>query len=126
MADDEAFFDRALRRIERNTLYLGGAGALAALIGWGWTSAAGFAAGAAASYLNYRWLKQMVEGFSGGARPRKRRALLFGFRYLLFGAALYAIVRFFAVNLAAALCGFLTAVAAVILEILYELIHART
>jgi hypothetical protein len=67
-----------------------------------------------------------VGALSGATRPSKWRAVLFGLRYLLFGVLLYVIVKFFAIKLVATLCGFLAAVGAVILEILYELTHART
>ena len=126
MKIDEAFVERAVRRIERNTVWLGAAGAVAVTMGWGWTAGMGFAAGAAGSYFNFRWLKQVAGALSGATRPSKWRAVLFGLRYLVFGAILYAIVKFFAIKLVAALCGFLTAIGAVILEILYELMHART
>ncbi len=86
----------------------------------------GFLVGAAASYLNFRWLRQMVAGFGAATRIRKRHAVLFGLRYLIFGAAVYVIVRFFQISAVAALVGFLTAVGAVIFEILYELMHAGT
>jgi hypothetical protein len=126
MTSDEAFVEGALRRIERNTIWLGAAGAVAVTMGWGWTAGVGFAAGAAGSYFNFRWLKQVVGALSGATRPSKWRAVLFGLRYLLFGVLLYVIVKFFAIKLVAALCGFLAAVGAVLLEILYELTHART
>jgi hypothetical protein len=65
-------------------------------------------------------------GFGAATRIRKRHAILFGLRYLIFGAAVYVIVKFFQINAVAALIGFLTAVGAVVLEILYELTHAGT
>ena len=46
-------------------------------------------------------------------------------RYLLLAVAGYVIVRVFRLNLAAALAGLFVAVAAVIIEIVYELIYAR-
>lgn len=47
-------------------------------------------------------------------------------RYFLFGALGYAIVNYFEAGFEGALAGFFVSVAAVILEILYELIYART
>jgi len=67
-----------------------------------------------------------VGALSGERRPPRWVLIIFGLRYLVFGAILYAIVKFFAIKLVAALCGFLTAIGAVVLEILYELMHART
>jgi hypothetical protein len=126
MTNDEAHFTLAMGRVERFMLFLAAAGALVAFVRGGWPALIGFLAGAAASYLNFRWLKQMVAGFGAATRIRKRHAVLFGLRYLIFGAAVYVIVRFFQISAVAALVGFLTAVGAVIFEILYELTHAGT
>ena len=46
-------------------------------------------------------------------------------RYALLGVGGYVIVRFLRLNLAAALLGLFVAVAAVLLEIVYEIIYAR-
>jgi hypothetical protein len=126
MTSDEAFVERALRRIERISVILGAAGAVAAAAGWGWAAGTGFAAGAAASYVNFRWLKRMTAVLSGETREGRHSAVFFGLRLLILGLILYAIVKFFGVNPVAAVCGFLTVVGAVIIEILYELTYART
>jgi len=126
MTRDEQYFARAVTRIEMLTLVLGAAGALVAFVRGGAAAGIGFLAGAAGSYLNFRWIRQMVAGFGAATRVRKRHAILFGLRYLIFGAAVYVIVKFFQINAVAALIGFLTAVGAVVLEILYELTHAGT
>ena len=116
-----------MRRIYRNVIWIGIAGALAALAWKGWAAGAGFLAGAAASGLNFRWLHRLVDSLGAVApAPRKARiAWLFGLRYLIFGTAAYVIVKFFGVNLVAVLAGLLAAVAAVMVEILYELVYAR-
>ena len=126
MTNDEAHFTLAMGRVERFMLFVAAAGALVAFVRGSWPALIGFLAGAVGSYLNFRWLRQMVAGFGAATRIRKRHAVLFGLRYLIFGAAVYVIVRFFQVNAVAALAGFLTAVCAVIFEILYELTHAGT
>jgi len=126
MTRDEAHLAAAVRRIEGLILALAAAGALAAFLRGGLAAGAGFLAGAAGAYLNFRWTWQMVAGFGAATRIRKRHAVLFGLRYLIFGAAVYAIVKFFEINVVAALIGFLTAVGAVMIEILYELTHAGT
>jgi hypothetical protein len=124
---DPACFDRALRRVWIVMVVLGAAGALVALLWLGWPPALGFLAGAAASLLNFRWLHQLVGGIGpGGRRPGKRLLLLLSARYFLLGAGGYVIVKIFGLSLVAALAGLLVAVAAVILEILYELIYAGT
>jgi hypothetical protein len=47
-------------------------------------------------------------------------------RYLLFAAVFYVIVKFLKITPVSLLAGLLVSVAAVMLEILYELIYART
>ena len=124
---DEAYFATAVARIGRWMAVLAAAGTLGLLVWRGWPWAGGFLLGAAASYLNFRWLKQVVEalGGAGGKPPRARVAVVLGLRYLLLGAAGYVILNFSALSLAAALAGLFVAVAAVILEILFELVYAR-
>ncbi len=124
MESDDRFFDRAIARIARGILALAVAGTVAAFAFGGWKWAAGFAAGAAVSWLNYRWLKQIVDAL-GGKRPIKRTAILAGLRYLLLAAGAYVILKSSTVSLPAALLGLFTAVAAVLVEILFELLYAR-
>lgn len=123
---EAAHFDRAIERIRRAMLWLSVAGTLAAF-GWkGWAWALGFLAGAAVSLLNFRWLHQLVAALGEGApRPRKRLILFLSLRYLLLGLGGYVIVKISGLNLAAGLIGLLVAAAAVIFEIIYELIYAR-
>lgn len=125
--DDPARFDRAVGRLRHLMLGLAVAGAVGALVwkGRGW--ALGFAAGAAASLLNFNWLHQLVASIGPGGRRTGRRVFIFlGARYVLLGVCGYVIVTVFGLNLTAALAGLLVAVAAVLLEILYELIYAGT
>jgi hypothetical protein len=111
-------------RILRFMLVLAAAGTLAgfALLGWEW--GAGFLLGALASYLNFRWLKQVVDAL-GGARPKARLAVFLGLRYLLLAGAAYVIVSYSTLSLPAALTGLFVCVAAVIMEIVFELVYAR-
>jgi hypothetical protein len=127
----DAFEDRAIERIQRLTITLAVAGAAAGgiLIGWRWGGA--FLLGAAASWLNFRWLKKFVGALSHAATapkrpPRKRVAVVFGMRYLLLAAGGYAIVNYSDLSLTAALAGLFVSVAAVVIEIIFELIYAGT
>ncbi len=71
-------------------------------------------------------LAPSVDGFPGGRPPPAQALLVFLLlRYLLLGCGGYVIVKFFGLNLTAALLGLFVAIAAVIFEILYELIYAR-
>ncbi len=126
MTTDEAYFDRAIGRIRTSMLWLSAGGAAAVLLLYSWRHGLAFLAGALASLANFRWLHQLAASLGAGARRPRRRVLLFLlFRYLLLGLCGYVIVKIFGLNLAAALLGLFVAVAAVILEIIYELLYAR-
>jgi hypothetical protein len=86
--------------------------------------AAGFALGSAVSWLNFRWLKQMVYAL-GSDRARPRTAVKLGFRYVLLAAGAYVILKYFMVSQLAALTGLFVSVAAVIAVIIFELVYAR-
>lgn len=126
-AAEAVFVERALRRIFRGMLVLGGAGTLAALWLSGWRGGLGFLVGATGSYLNFYWLDRLVEGLApGGRRPRRWLLFFLATRYLLLGLGGYVIVRVFGLSLIAVLIGLFVPVAALIVEILYELTHAGT
>jgi hypothetical protein len=106
---------------------LTGAGTAVTLWLGGTPLAAGFFLGAAFSALNFwlwhRLVRRIGETSAEDGEPRKGAGALFGARYLLFGLAGYAILKYFEASLFAALMGCFIAVAAVILEILFELIY---
>jgi len=126
MDPDQALYDSAVHRIARSTVALSVAGGLLLMLWKGWNWAVAYLVGAAASYLNFRWLKRLVEALGGAAqsRPSPRFAILMGLRYLLLAGGAYAIVTFTPLHLPAALTGLFVPVAAVILEIVFELIYA--
>lgn len=127
--DDELFLNRAIGRVQVLMAVLSGAGAVAVFIHGGWRWLVGFALGAGASWVNFRWLKQLANSLGEavkGKRPRTRVAVFLGLRYLLLAAAGYVILNFTTLSLAAGLIGLLVPVTAVILEILFELIYAGT
>jgi hypothetical protein len=122
---DEHYLASAVRRMHISMAVLSAAGVLLVLLVWGWRAALGFAIGAAASWLNFRWLKKLVDSLAHVAtgRPLKNRtAVLLGLRYLLAAAVGYGILRFSEISLTAALVGVFVSAAAVILEILYQLV----
>ena len=123
------------------------AGLILATAWRGWTWGVGFALGAAVSWLNFRWLKHLVDALAAEAsaskappsaaepaapagpppHPTKQRlAVLAGLRYALLGGGAYAILRFTSVSLTAALIGLFVAVGAVIIEICIQLAYARS
>jgi hypothetical protein len=122
-----SFYERAPRRILRLTVIVGIAGAATTWLAMGLRPALGFLAGAVLSGLNFYWLWQLVQSLGpSGKAPARGSAILLSFRYLLIAGVVYVIVKGLGVTPAAVLWGLLAAFAAVILEILYELIfHAR-
>ncbi len=129
MDRDERFFQRAVDRMSRWMLLLTAAGCLAAWAAAGWRGGAGFLLGAGASALNFRWLKQVVEALGETTRPRARPkarwAVIMGLRYGLLALGSYVILITSALSVPAVLGGLFVAVAAVIVEILFELVYAR-
>jgi len=103
------------------------AGAIAALLLGGAPWLAGFLTGAAFSIVNFWFWHRLVRRVGAvppaGERPAGGSALVFALRYGIFAAAAYAILRFSEASLSAALFGIFVAVAAVLFEILFELIY---
>jgi hypothetical protein len=124
MDREQEFLERAAERI-RNVIFAFAVGGIAVVFAWrGLAWAAGFALGAAVSWLNFRWLKQIVD-LLGSDRAKRRTAVKFGARYLLLGAGAYVILKYSFISHPAALAGLFVSVAAVIVEILYQLVYAR-
>jgi hypothetical protein len=122
---DENYLARAAARMILFMAVMSIGGALVLLVWQGWRWGLGFALGAVASWLNFRWLKKLVDSLgqaAAGRRLKNRTAVLLGLRYLLLAAAGYAILRFSEISLTAALVGLFVSAAAVIIEILYQLI----
>ena len=121
---DDGFYERVASRIFKVALAIAGGGTIVALAWRGWRVGAGFALGAAISWINFRWLKYVVDGL-GGRPVRMRLAVLAGFRFLLLGGAAYVILSFSFISLPAALAGLFVSVTAVVVEIFFEVIYAR-
>ena len=120
-------YDRALIRIKYLTLAVGLVGTAAMFFARGRGAAAGFLAGAGISYVNFELLSGLAHVIGGSAPKARGWGVLIALRYAIVGASVYVIVRILGITPVAVLAGLLAAFAAVILEILYELIlHART
>jgi len=126
MENEDQVFDRALDRIGKAMFAISAAGTIAAAAWRGWTWGAGFALGAIASWINFRWLKQIVDALSNKRPTRKRVAVLAGLRYLLLAGGAYVIIHYSRISLLAALAGLFVAAGAVIVEIVIQLVYART
>jgi hypothetical protein len=92
-----------------------------ALGSWPWGG--GFLLGASISLLNYRWMRNLVEALGTGKQPRG--AVFLAFRYLLFGGGAYVILRYSPLSTAAVLSGLFVMIAAVFVELVFELIYGR-
>ncbi len=120
----ESWMATAVARIWKIIWMMGALGAVVLMLWRGWTWSAGWLLGTAVSALNFRWLKQLADSLGvEAAKPRK--AVFLGFRYVFLGSGAYVILKYSAISLPAALSGLFVSVAAVILEILFELAYAR-
>jgi hypothetical protein len=100
------------------------AGTVVAALLRGWPGALGFVVGAIFSILNFWFWHRLVArvGDPGGSTG-KGSVALFAMRYGAFAIGLYVTLQYFEASLAAALTGIFVAVAAVLLEALFELIY---
>jgi ABC-type multidrug transport system fused ATPase/permease subunit len=121
---DQEFYKKVIRRVRWNIFALGLVGA--AVAAYLRTIQAGLALliGAALSYLSFWGWQQLVNALSPGAK--KRSPVGFIARILLLVALAYAVVRFLGLNVAVAAMGLLVSAAAVLAELVYELIYTRT
>jgi hypothetical protein len=130
MAGDEEFYSAAERRIEWLIAGIGAAATAATWFVWGGRAAAGLAAGAILSWVNYRWMKQGVNTLARlstaqvgtqSAQVPSSVYLKFLGRYALLIVAAYVILRAFRPPLASLLAGFFSVVAAVLVEMVGQL-----
>src|SRR5258708_1284839 len=98
----EKFYESVERRIEQLTLAIGALGGIYAASKWGWRSGVGFGAGAALSWLNFRWLEQGIGGLfraaipQAGSEPYRASFWIYArffARMALLVAAVYVILR---------------------------------
>ena len=127
-ASDGDFYRSAVNRILRFMVWLSFGGTVIAALWRGWKWGAGFAVGAGIAWVNFHFLKRLTDaiGSSGGQPPRTRGAVFLGSRYLILGAIAYVILSFTSISTPAALTGLFVPLAAVFLEIVFELVYART
>lgn len=119
---DELDFDRASRRIARILASVAVAGTALAGAAGGWKWGAGFLAGSVAAWFNFHWLKRLVSALGG---KRSHSAFRLALRYFLLGGCGYVIVHFSSIPVPAVIVGMLALIAAIFVEILFELVYAR-
>ncbi|HEV3332681.1 MAG TPA: ATP synthase subunit I [Bryobacteraceae bacterium] len=122
MAIPDDWFGQTVTRLVRLMVVMSAVGTVAAFVWRGWKWGAGFAVGSAISGLNFYWLKRLTQSL-GSARVRRRSAVFLGSRYIVLGLIAYVILRYSSISLPAALAGLFVSTAAVIVEILFELVY---
>jgi FtsH-binding integral membrane protein len=110
MAATDDTFERTVASMMRTMLLVAAIGLVVAL-SRGWTYGAGFAVGAALSWVNFWWLKGFVAGLGPGGKP-SGFAFFFVVRYLLLGGVAYVILRYSKLSLPAMFVGLFVALAA--------------
>ena len=133
MAGTDMNYATAEHRIEWVTLALGLAASAYSFARWGWRPGTGVALGAALAWLNYRWLKQGVGALvklstaqAGEEHPRVPRTVYVKFfgRYALLLAVVYVILSRSLLPVVAVLGGLFAVVAAVMIELMWELVRS--
>ncbi|HTZ84042.1 MAG TPA: ATP synthase subunit I [Candidatus Acidoferrales bacterium] len=125
--ESEAFYTGALERIRKFMLVLAPAGTVAAWVKFGRFPALGFLLGCVIAYLNFHWLKSGVSGVAdrvtNAGKPQSGKGIVARFllRYVLFGAAAYAILTSFPASLRGLFAGLFLPVGAIVCEAVYEL-----
>jgi hypothetical protein len=123
----DAFYACALTRIRNFMLALAPALTAAAWWKFGRPAALGFLCGSIIAYLNFHWLKSGVSGLAdrvtntGKAQSSSGIIARFLLRYVLLGAAAYAILTSFPASLRGLFAGFFLPVVAIVCEAVYEL-----
>jgi hypothetical protein len=121
----EAAPDRSLQRIIRIGIGLGIAGTIAMGAARGLLDAAGFLTGASLSVFSFHTLRRLGEGLQPGSPGFRGSAAFFGFRYVIIGAVAYGIVKLLGISVMPVLTGLFVSAAAVLVEILYELVSSK-
>jgi hypothetical protein len=122
MKNDAEFYDRVVRRIGWMILALGAAGTIGAAAWKGMSGGLSYLIGAGISYTSFRAWRHLVEAL--GPMPKRPNPALFLLRIVGVLGGAWVIIKFLGLNAVAAGLGLLVSGAAVILEIVYELIYA--
>ena len=125
-------FENAIARLPRWILLLASIGTAVAASFFGIAAAGGFLAGSIAAWVNLRIVERTVNRVARLSAEKEAKPdtpgpgggtgtwLLIQFTGLVLGA--FVILRYSGFSMAAAFCGFLVCPAAVVLEIIYELV----
>jgi hypothetical protein len=125
-AADGSFYAGALTRIARIMVLLACGAAPASLIIYGWRIAVGVVFGSFLAYVNFHWMKQVVNALAErstgaqGSQAGKGMVLRFLVRYALMALAGYAIFKASPASLYGLFAGLFLPVAAIACEAAYE------
>ena len=119
---DPASYQRFIRRVRWIILALGLAGAVCLSFSGGIAVGGAFLIGAAISFTSFWGWGKVVDSL--GPAPSKRSRSFFVLRLVGFVALACVIIKYLRLNVAAAAVGLLVSGAAVILELIYEMIYA--
>ena len=128
--ETDAFYSGAYARIIRFMIGLGIVATLAVLVRFGIALAAGFVIGCAIGFLNFHWLKRVVNVLADRATATGERqsstgvVARFMLRYFLIALAAYAILKISRDSLYGLLAGLFLPVGAILMEAGYELYAA--
>src|ERR1700733_6227058 len=119
---DPGSYERFVRRVQWIILALAVAGALALSFSRGIRTGGAFLVGAAISFSSFWGWQKVVDGL--GPNPRQRGRLFFVLRLIALVGLAWVIIKYLQLNVAAAAIGLLVSGAAVVLELIYEMIYA--
>jgi uncharacterized membrane protein len=125
-AASSSFYAGALTRISRIMVLLACVSALTSLTIYGWRIAVGVFVGSLIAYVNFHWMKQVVNALaersieSQGTRPGKGIVLRFLVRYALMALVGYVIFSASPASLYGLFAGLFLPVAAIACEAAYE------
>lgn len=105
---------------------LAGAGVAGSYWQWGMPGAWGFLAGAAISFGNAYWMHRVAQSVGVDGKKPSGASMLAVFRYLLMLFVLYGILNVSQTGFLAALTGCFVHIAAVVLEVVYELTYGTS
>jgi hypothetical protein len=114
------------RRVYRIMAALVGGGAVGAWMFWGAPGAAGFLLGSAISFGNAWWTHRVAMSIGPGGEKPGGASFFAVSRYLLMLAILYVILNYSEIGFLAALAGCFVHIAAVVLEVVFELTYGTS
>jgi ATP synthase I subunit len=119
---DPGSYARFIRRVQWIILALGVAGAVGLSLSRGIRTGLAFLVGAAISFSSFWGWQRVVDGL--GPNPRQRGRMFFVLRLIALVGLAWVIIKYLQLNVAAAAMGLLVSGAAVVLELIYEMIYA--